>query len=135
MADRRIIAIAVSPKAYDEIQKLKGGRTWTGYVIELALLENPQNQVLTDELANLPKKEVKEQKPKAKKEKKGKAAVETEVPSAEEAERVEVEGEGTLIMPHTHKGKKAKVQEPAAKVTGEREPTNAELQAINKGEG
>jgi len=114
MADRRIIAIAVTPKAYDEIQKLKGDRTWTGYVIELALLENPQNQVLTDELANLPKKEVKEQKPKAekkaKKEKKGKATVETEVPSAEEAERVEVEGGGTLIMPHTHKPKKAKTE-------------------------
>lgn len=102
MADRRIIAIAVTPKAYDEIQKLKGDRTWTGYVIELALLENPQNQVLADELANLPKKEVKEQKPKA--EKKAK------------------------------KEKKAKVEK-AVEVTGEREPTNAELQAINKGEG
>ena len=136
MADRRIIAIAVSPKAYDEIQKLKGVRTWTGYVIELALLENPQNQVLTDELANLPKKEVKEQKPKAekkaKKVKKAEAsgedkvamvileehepteaelkAIETEVPSAEEAERVEVEGGGTLIMPHTHKTEKAKTK-------------------------
>ena len=29
-----------------------------GYVIELTLLENPQNQVLQDELASLPKKEV-----------------------------------------------------------------------------
>ncbi len=38
-------------------------------------------------------------------------------------------------MPHTHKPKKAKVQEPAAKVTREREPTNAKLRAINKGEG
>ncbi|GAH64060.1 unnamed protein product [marine sediment metagenome] len=134
MADRRIIAIAVSPKAYDEIQKLKGDRTWTDYVIELALLENPQNQVLTDELANLPKKEVKEQKPKAekkaKKVKKAEAsgedkvamvileeheptkeelkAIETGVPSAEETERVEVEDGRTLIMPHTHKPKKGK---------------------------
>lgn len=163
MADRRIIAIAVTPKAYDEIQKLKSDRTWTGYLIELVLLENPRNQVLTDELANLPKKEVKEQKPKAekkaKKEKKAaksekveKAEAETEVPSAEEAERVEVEGKGTLIMPHTHKTKKAKVQEPSAKVTeqptAEQEPTDDELKAevpigeslgistpVNKGEG
>jgi len=156
MAGRRIIAIAVTPKAYDEIQKLKGDRTWTGYVIELALLENPQNQVLTDELANLLKKEVKEQKPKAekkaKKEKKAaknekveKAEAETEVPSAEEAERVEVEGEGTLILPHTHKSKKAEApteeQEPTSGISTptKRQPkkgkTLQQLQAVNKGGG
>lgn len=133
MADRRIIAIAVTPKAYDEIQKLKSDRTWTGYLIELVLLENPRNQVLTDELANLPKKKAKKEKKVAKSEKVEKAEAETEVPSAEEAERVEVEGKGTLIMPHTHKTKKAKVQEPSAKVTeqptAEQEPTDDELKA------
>ena len=53
------------------------------------------------------------------------------MPSAEEAERVEVEGKGTLIMPHTHKTKKAKAQKPSAKVTEEPvgEPTEDELKA------
>jgi len=50
MADKRIIAIAVSPKAYDEILKLKGDRTWTEWLLELMLLENATNEVLQSEL-------------------------------------------------------------------------------------
>lgn len=125
MADRRIIAIAVSPGAYDEIQKLKGDATWTDFTLRAVDALVGGNIVLTDELDNLRKKaekKVKEPKPKAeKKGKKGKAKAaksekvekaeaETKVPSAEEAERVDVEGEGTLIMPHTHEPKKAKTE-------------------------
>ena len=119
MADRRIIAIAVTPKAYDEIQRLKGNRTWTQYVLEGMVILHPKNQILEDEY-KASQKEPKTPKPKAEKKKKAaevtgereptEAAVETEVPSAEEAERVEVEGKGTLIMPHTHKSKKSKTK-------------------------
>ena len=117
MADRRIIAIAVTPKAYDEIQKLKGNRTWTQYVLEGMVILHPKNPILEDEYQALQKepkpkaeKKAKKEKKAAKSEKVEKAAVETEVPSAEEAERVDVEGKGTLIMPHTHKSKKAKTE-------------------------
>lgn len=65
MADRRIIAISVSPKAYDEIQKLKGKRTWTRWALEMALLENPDNDALKAELASLSKHEPKAEKPKS----------------------------------------------------------------------
>lgn len=68
MPDRRIIAIAVSPRAYDEILKLKGKVTWTRWAVEMALLEHPDNETLKTELASLPKHE-----PKDKKEKKTKA--------------------------------------------------------------
>jgi len=95
--ERRIIAISMLPKAYDEIQRLKAEETWTKFIIECVLAKVGDNSILQDELASL----VKEPK---------KAAVETEVPSAEEAERVKIEGEGTLIMPHTHKPKKAKTK-------------------------
>ena len=104
--ERRIIAIQMLPKAYDEIQRLKGEETWTKFIIECVLAKVGDNSILQDELASL------EEKPKAEKPaKKGKARVEAQVPSAEEAERVEVEGEGTLIMPHTHKSKKTDSKE------------------------
>jgi len=54
--NRRIITIAVSPKAYDEIAKLKGDRTWTGWLLQLMQQEYPDNKVIQDEIANLPKK-------------------------------------------------------------------------------
>ena len=73
--DRRIIAIAVSPKCYDEIQKLKADRTWTRWAVEMALLEHPDNETLKAELDSLPKKG------------KTETAAETEVPSADEAEK------------------------------------------------
>jgi len=73
--------------------------------------EDPDNKVIQDEIAALPKKKAKAEKPKTKKGK-TKTAVETGVPSAEEAERVELEGGETLIMPHTHKPKKAKTEQP-----------------------
>jgi len=94
--DKRIIAIAVTPRAYDEIQRLKGNRTWTQYVLESMVILHPKNDILTDEY-EASKKEPKQQKPKAekpKKEKKAKAekasveqesaeaTVETELPSA-----------------------------------------------------
>lgn len=74
-SDRRIIAIAVSPKAYDEILTLKKDRTWTKWLVELMLLENPTNEILKDEFSELTK--TKEEKPKAEpKPKKAKAKVE-----------------------------------------------------------
>ncbi len=129
---RRIIAIQMLPKAYDEIQKLKAEETWTRFIIQCVLAKVGDNSILQDELASLVK-EPKEQKPKAeKKAKKVKTevAVDTEVPSAEEAERVELEGGKVLIMPHTHKPKKGK-KAAKTKVTGE-EPTKAELKAIEE---
>ena len=93
--ERRIIAIQMLPKAYDEIQKLKGEETWTRFIIQCVLAKVGDNSILQDELASL----VKEPKTKT---------AETEVPSAEEAERVELEGGEILIMPHTHKPKAEK---------------------------
>lgn len=127
--DKRIIAIQMLPKAYDEIQRLKGEETWTRFIIECVRAKVGNNTILQDELATLLQeaeaRKVKTEKPKAEKPKKAaksekveKAEAETKVPSAEEAERVEVEGAGTLIMPHTHKPKKGK--------------TLQEIQAANK---
>jgi len=120
--EKRIIAIQMLPKAYDEIQRLKGEETWTRFIIQCILAKVGDNSILQDELASLVK-EPKAEKPKVEKPKKVKA---------------------------TRKGK-AKVQEPAAEVTGEREPTENELKAevptgereesmgigtpVNKGEG
>lgn len=89
--ERRIIAIQMLPKAYDEIQRLKGEETWTRFIIQCVLAKVGDNSILQDELASLVK-EPRAEKPA----KKGKTevAVDTEVSSAEEAERVEVEGEG-----------------------------------------
>lgn len=115
--ERRIIAIQMLPKAYNEIQRLKGEETWTRFIIQCVLAKVGDNSILQDELASLTKE------PKAEKPKKVKA---------------------------TRKSK-AKVQEPAAEVTGERQPTENELKAevptgereesmgigtpVNKGEG
>jgi len=60
---KRIIAIAVSPKAYDEILTLKGERTWTRWLVELMLEEIPTNEILQSEFSELTK--TKEEKPKA----------------------------------------------------------------------
>ena len=84
MPDRRIIAISASLGAYDELQKIKANRTWTGYMLQLALLEQPDNETLKSELANLPKHEPKEQKATKKaKATKGKIAEAAEQPSQE----------------------------------------------------
>jgi len=106
MADRRIIAIAVAPKAYDEIQKLKGKETWTSFVINAVVKLVGGNEILEAELDALPKKaepKPKVEKPKAeKKAKKGK-----------KAESVEVVFEELPVM--------------------ETEPTETELEAIEEG--
>ena len=72
---KRIIAIAVSPRAYGEILTLKGDRTWTKWLLYLTLLENPTNETLTDELLELVK--AKTEKPKSE------AVVEAAKPKAE----------------------------------------------------
>jgi len=85
---KRIIAIQMLPKAYDEIQRLKGEETWTRFIIQCVLAKVGDNSILQDELASL------EEKPKAKKPKapakvkKDKAKVEEptiEQPQAENA--------------------------------------------------
>jgi hypothetical protein len=86
--DRRVIAIQMLPKAYDEIQRLKGEETWTKFIIECALAKVGDNSILQDELSNLPKP--KEPKPKA--EKKGKKAGKAEVPGKRESTGTENKG-------------------------------------------
>ena len=73
MPDRRIIAIAVSPRAYDEILKLKGKVTWTDFTLRAVNTLVGSNAILEEEIANLPKSKPKASKPKPKKEKKSKA--------------------------------------------------------------
>lgn len=70
--EKRIIAISVSLKAFDEVQRLRGERTWTGWLLQLIAKEHPDNQVIKDEIANLPKKKAKAEKPR--KEKKAKSS-------------------------------------------------------------
>lgn len=65
MPDRRIIAIAVTPKAYDEILKLKGKDTWTAFVLHATVKYVGGNEILEREIDALPAK--KEPKPKAEK--------------------------------------------------------------------
>lgn len=55
MPDRRIIAIAVSPRAYDEILKLKGKMTWTDFTLRAVNALVGSNAILEEEIANLPK--------------------------------------------------------------------------------
>ena len=73
MPDRRIIAIAVSPRAYDEILKLKGKVTWTDFTLRAVNALVGSNAILEEEIANLPRPKPKAEKPKSKKEKKAKA--------------------------------------------------------------
>ena len=89
---KRIIAIAVSPRAYGEILTLKGDRTWTKWLLELMLHESPINKVLNEELACVdalkfakPKAEKPKVEPKAEKPKveKPKAEPKAEKPKAE----------------------------------------------------
>lgn len=81
MSDRRIIAIAVTPTAYDEILKLKGDETWTSFVIRSVMQNIPGgNTILEAEHAALPKKA----EPKPKPEKKAKV----EKPKAEKKAKV-----------------------------------------------
>lgn len=56
---KRIIAIAVSPRAYDEILTLKSERTWTQWLLELMSIENPMDEVIADELLELVKPKTK----------------------------------------------------------------------------
>jgi hypothetical protein len=91
--DKRVIAIQVTPKAYDEIQRLKGELTWARFTIECVLARVGDNSILQDELANLPKpKEPKPPKPKA--EKKGKKAGKAEAPGKQEPIGTENKGGG-----------------------------------------
>ncbi|MCL0077211.1 hypothetical protein M1O12_04245 [Dehalococcoidia bacterium] len=85
--DRRIIAIQMLPRACDEIQRLKGGETWTRFIIQCILAKVGDNSILQDELASLAKEPKAEKPKKVKATRKGKTdvAVETEVPSADEA--------------------------------------------------
>lgn len=55
MPDRRIIAIAVSPRAYDEILKLKGKVTWTDFTLRAVNALVGSNAILEEEIANLPR--------------------------------------------------------------------------------
>lgn len=73
MPDRRIIVIAVSPRAYDEILKLKGKVTWADFTLRAVNALVGSNAILEEEIANLPKPKSKAEKPKPKKEKKAKA--------------------------------------------------------------
>jgi hypothetical protein len=50
-----ILAIAVSPTAYDEIQRFKGKEIWTGFVIRAVDTLVGGNEPLRAELADLPK--------------------------------------------------------------------------------
>lgn len=67
MPDRRIIAIAVSPRAYDEILKLKGKVTWTDFTLRAVNALIGSNAILEEEIANLPKPKPKAEKAKAEK--------------------------------------------------------------------
>jgi len=62
---RRIIAVSVSPTAYDEIQRLKGKETWTSFVIRAVDTLVGGNETLKFELDALPKHEPKAEKPRA----------------------------------------------------------------------
>jgi len=53
--ERRIIAIQMLPKAYDEIQRLKGEETWTRFIIQCVLAKVGDNSILQNELASLTK--------------------------------------------------------------------------------
>ena len=60
--EKRIIAIQMLPKAYDEILRLKGEETWTRFIIQCVLAKVGDNSILQDELASLT---TKAEKPKA----------------------------------------------------------------------
>ena len=90
---RRIIAIAVSPTAYDEIQRLKGTETWTSFVTRAVDTLVGGNETLQAELASLPKHEPKAKKPKAKKTGKAKQKAEKPVETPETQPLVETGSE------------------------------------------
>jgi hypothetical protein len=91
--DRRVIAIQMLPKAYDEIQRLKGEETWTKFIIECVQAKVGDNSILQDELANLPKPKV-PKPPNPKAEKKGKKAGKAEVPGKQELTGTKNKGGG-----------------------------------------
>jgi len=101
--DKRVIAIQMLPKAYTEIQRLKGKLTWTQFIIKCVMSKVGDNTILQEELAGLIA-EAKARKDKAEK------------PRAEKPEKVE--------KPKAEKPKKAVKAEIA------KEPTEAELKAI-----
>jgi len=90
--ERRIIAMAVKPRAYDEIQSLKGEETWTRFIIQCVLAKVGDNSILQDELADLTKEPKAEKPKKVKATRKGKAKVQessaevTEEPAGEPTE-------------------------------------------------
>lgn len=86
--DRRVIAIQMLPKAYTEIQRLKGEATWSKFIIECVIAKVGNNDILTAELASLP--EPKQPKPKAEKKVK-KAKVTGEEPTEVELKTIEEE--------------------------------------------
>lgn len=99
--DKRVIAIQMLPKAYAEIQRLKGQETWTKFILECVMAKVGDNTILQDELAGLiaevEARKVKEEKPKAEKKakaKKGEKAVKagvTEEPTKAELKAIEAE--------------------------------------------
>ena len=90
----RIIAIKVSDADFEILEGLKKGKGIGWNELLLAPVEAMYD--ITLESA----------RPAKRKAERGKTEI--EVPSDEAAERVEVEGLGTLIMPHTHKDKSGK---------------------------
>jgi hypothetical protein len=91
---KRIIAIAVSPSAYDEILNLKKGRTWTRWLVELMLLEAPTSKILNKEMQGLtkkPKAEPKAEKVKAEKPKRDRKAKKVKVDPQPEVKYGEVD--------------------------------------------
>lgn len=90
--ERRIIAIQMLPKAYDEIQRLKGEETWTRFIIRCVLVKVGDNGILQDELASLTK-EPRAEKPKAKKTSKAKRKAEKPIETHETQPPVETKSE------------------------------------------
>ena len=85
------------PKAYSEIQRLKGDETWTKFIIECVIAKAGNNSILQDELAGLiaeaEARKVKIEKPKAKKPKKAVKAEVTKEPTEAELKAIEEAGQ------------------------------------------
>jgi len=87
--DRRVIAISMLPKAYTEIQRLRGQETWTKYIILCVLAKEGDNPILFDELKSLLK--VEKPEPKAKKPKKAAKSTGEQEPTGAELKAIEAE--------------------------------------------
>lgn len=125
MPDRRIIAIAVTPKAYDEILKLKGKSTWTNFTLMAVVKLVGGNPILEGEIAALPKKA--EPKPKVEKPK-------AEKPTAEKPTKKATKKVTSVTEAKEMAQRLAPVKEPeVVEVPDEQEPTEAEVKAIEEG--